>query len=124
MPPVDVILKRFEVPDEVRLFDNGRYDIVKMSGMVIGKATYDPGWKWSQDVGAKAGGATHCTLPHIGLVLSGHAVMEFSDGQIIDLTAGTMYETPAVPHDSWVVGDEKYVSLHFLDPEAYAALEP
>ena len=26
------------------------------------------------------------------------------------------------PHDSWVVGDEQYVSLHFLDAEKYADL--
>lgn len=121
MPAIDVILKRFELPDEVRLFNNGRYDLVKIGNLTIGRATYDPGWKWSVDVGPTTGGGEKCTLPHVGLVIQGHAVVEFEDGKIVDLTTGTLYETPAVPHDSWVVGDDKYVSLHFLDADAYAA---
>jgi mannose-6-phosphate isomerase-like protein (cupin superfamily) len=120
MSPLEVILKRFELPDEVRLFEHGRYDIVRMSDLAIGKATLDPGWKWSADVGALTGAATHSKQASIGMVISGHCVVEFTDGRIVDLTAGTLFEIPAEPHDSWVVGDEKYVSLHFLDPEAYA----
>ena len=120
MPAIDVLLKRFEVPDEVRLFNNGRYDLVKLGGVVIGRATYEPGWKWSVDV-APIAGTAKCSLPHVGMVITGHLVVEFDDGSLVDLTTGTLFETPARPHDSWVVGDDKYVSLHFLDPAAYAA---
>lgn len=120
MPPVDVILKRFEAPDEFRIFEKGRYDLVRIGDVVIGRATYDPGWKWSEHVGPELGQAL-CELPHVGLVLRGHAVVEFEDGRLVDLTAGTFFEVPAQPHDSWVVGDDKYVSLHFLDAEAYAS---
>ena len=115
----DVILKRFEHPDETREFELGRYEVVTIGGMTIGRATYQPGWRWSAHVGA-ATGATHCTVEHVGLVLSGHATAAMQDGTIHDLTAGTLFYVPGDPHDSWVVGDEPYVSLHFLGAEQYA----
>jgi hypothetical protein len=46
----EAILKRFESPDEVRVFDKGRFEIVHIGGLTIGRASYEPGWKWSQDV--------------------------------------------------------------------------
>ena len=36
------------------------------------------------------------------------------------VVAGTLFYIPPTPHDSWVVGDEPYVSLHFLGAEDYA----
>ena len=116
---IDVILKRFEKPDEVRTFPLGRFEIVKVGAMTIGRATYQPGWRWSKHVGA-ATGATHCAVEHAGLVISGHATAAMSDGKIHDLTAGTLFYIPPDPHDSWVVGDEPYVSLHFMGAGAYA----
>jgi hypothetical protein len=116
---IDVILKRFEDPDETRTFDLGRFELVTLGGMTIGRATYQPGWRWSTHVGASTG-ATHCTVEHVGLVVSGHATAAMQDGTIHDLTAGTLFYIPGEPHDSWVVGDETYVSLHFLGGAAYA----
>ena len=46
----DIILKRFENPDEVRTFEKGKFEVINLGGMAIGKATYQPGWKWSVDV--------------------------------------------------------------------------
>jgi hypothetical protein len=116
---VEVILKRFEQPDETRVFELGRFELVTLGGMTIGRATYQPGWRWSTHVGAQTG-ATHCTVEHVGLVLSGHATAAMSDGAIHDLTAGTLFSIPSDAHDSWVVGNEPYVSLHFLGATAYA----
>jgi quercetin dioxygenase-like cupin family protein len=115
----DVILKRFESPDETRVFARGRYDVVTVGGMTIGRATYEPGWRWSTDVGAPLG-AAHCHVEHVGLVLSGHATAAMQDGTVHDLTAGTLFYIPPEPHDSWVVGDETYVSLHFSGAAVYA----
>ena len=67
----DVILKRLEQPDETRTFELGRFELVTLGGMTIGRATYLPGWRWSRHVGASVG-ATHCTVEHIALVVSGH----------------------------------------------------
>jgi hypothetical protein len=50
-PMLEVILKRFEKPDEVRTFEKGKFELVHLGGMTIGRATYEPGWKWSLHVG-------------------------------------------------------------------------
>jgi len=50
-----VLLKRFENPDGVRTFAKGRFEIVRIGGLTIGRATYEPGWKWSEHVSPIAG---------------------------------------------------------------------
>ncbi len=67
--------------------------------------------------------ATHCPVEHVGLVLSGTATVAFDDGRVTELHAGDLFYVPPVPHDSWVIGDEPYVSLHFLGAENYATEE-
>jgi hypothetical protein len=47
---VAVILKQFESPDETRVLVKGKFEIVRLRGMTIGRATYEPGWKWSEHV--------------------------------------------------------------------------
>jgi Cupin domain len=110
---MDVILKRFEIPDETRVLTKGKYEIVRLGGMTIGRATYEPGWKWSHHVGPSVG-ASRCTVEHVGLVLSGTATAAFADGRVTELRAGEFFYIPGVPHDSWVIGEEPYVSLHFM----------
>ena len=39
---------------------------------------------------------------------------------VTEMRAGDVFHVPAEPHDSWVVGDEPYVSLHFLGAGKYA----
>ena len=116
---VAVILKRFEKPDEVRTFEKGRFELVHIGGMTIGRATYEPGWRWSEHVGT-ATGATHCHVEHVGLVVSGCATAAMADGSVIEMRAGDLFYIPPEPHDSWVVGDEPYVSIHFLGADRYA----
>ena len=116
---IEVILKSFEAPDEVRVMENGRFELVHLGGMTIGRARYEPGWKWSEHVGPTVG-ATRCNVEHVGLVLSGTATAAFDDGRVIELRAGELFYIPPIPHDSWVVGDEPYVSLHFLGADHYA----
>ena len=118
-PTVDVVLKRFETPDEVREFTRGRFELVTIGAMTIGRATYQPGWKWSVDVGPTVG-AKRCRVEHLGLVLAGRAVAAFDDGRIWELTPGSVFYIPPEPHDSWVVGETPYVSLHFLGASHYA----
>ena len=115
----DVVLKRFESPDEVRTFEKGRLEVVLLGGATIGRATYQPGWKWSVHVGPTVG-ASRCSVEHLGLVLSGTATVAFDDGRVIELVEGSLFHVPAVPHDSWVVGDRPYVSLHLQGAERYA----
>jgi quercetin dioxygenase-like cupin family protein len=58
-------------------------------------------------------------VEHLGLVLSGCATAAFEDGRVIELQPGELFYIPPTPHDSWVVGDEPYVSLHFLGADHY-----
>lgn len=115
---LDVIIKRFEQPDEVREMVKGRFEIVRLAGLTIGRASYEPGWRWSEHVGPTVG-ATRCTVEHVGLVLAGVATVAFED-RIVELHAGELFYVPSKPHDSWVVGQEPYVSLHFLGADRYA----
>jgi hypothetical protein len=115
---LDVIIRRFEEPDEVREFEKGRFEIVRLGGVTIGRATYQPGWKWSEHVRPLAG-TEFCEVEHVGLVVSGHAVAAVVGGEAFDLTPGVLFYVPAASHDSWVVGDEPYVSLHFLGADHY-----
>lgn len=118
---MDVILKRFENPDECRTFPKGKFEIVNVGGMTIGRATYEPGWKWSEDVGA-ATGRSRCEVEHVGLVVSGCATAALADGTVIEMRPGDLFYIPGGPpgHDSWVVGDEPYVSLHLSGAKHYA----
>jgi hypothetical protein len=115
---LEVVLKRFENPDETRVFEKGRFEIVQIGGMTIGRASYEPGWKWSEHV-APTAGAPFCEVEHVGLVVSGRAMVAMSDGSKVELMPGTLFHVPAVAHDSWVIGDEPYVSLHFLGADHY-----
>jgi hypothetical protein len=118
-PPVDVILKRFDSPEEVRHFTRGRFELVAIDHLTIGRAIYQPGWRWSVDVGPSVG-ARRCEVEHVGLVLQGRATVAFDDGRVWELTPGTLFHIPPVAHDSWVLGEEPYVSLHFVGAGHYA----
>lgn len=114
-----VVLKRFDSPDEVTCFEKGKFETVTLGGMTIGRATYQPGWKWSEDLGPTVG-EDYCTVEHVGMVVSGCATAAFSDGRVTEMRPGDLFHVPSEPHDSWVVGDEPYVSLHFLGATHYA----
>jgi hypothetical protein len=111
----DSTLKAFERADEVREFPFGRFEIVQIAGVKLGRATYQPGWKWSLH-NAPTVGTRLCHAPHTGTVLSGHGVVEYEDGTRVVLLPGTVFHITSVPHDSWVEGDRPYVSLHVLAP--------
>jgi quercetin dioxygenase-like cupin family protein len=114
----EVVLKRFETPDEVRTFEKGKFELVHIGGMTIGRATYEPGWKWSEHVG-KAIGKASCEVEHVGMVIAGRATAAMDDGRIFEMKAGDLfYIEPG--HDSWVVGDEPYVSIHLMGAGDYA----
>ena len=112
-------LKHANFIGRLEMLEKGRFDLVRLGGMTIGRATYEPGWKWSEHVGPSVG-ATRCHVEHVGLVLSGRATAAFDDGTVFELRAGELFYIPPIPHDSWVVGDQPYVSLHFLGADQYA----
>ena len=109
----------FDEPSETRVFDRGRFELYRVGPMTVGRATYEPGWRWSEHVGPTVGTAS-CQVEHVGLVLSGQAAVKMDDGTERVMKAGDFFYIPR-GHDSWVVGDEPYVSLHILGSEVYAA---
>ena len=109
--------KNLDSPDERRSFDKGRVDVATLGGVTFGRATLEPGWKWSEHV-APVARTRSCEVEHVGLVVSGHAKVAMDDGEEVVLAPGDLFSI-APHHDSWVVGDEPYVSLHFLGAETY-----
>jgi len=109
----DTVLKAFDEPDETRKFPLGRFELVHLAGVALGRATYQPGWKWSVH-NAPSVGTRLCHTPHTGVVLSGHGIVAYEDGTTVDLLPGQAFHISSTPHDSWVVGDQPYVSLHVL----------
>jgi len=115
---IENAIRRFETPDETRTFEKGRFDVVTIGGISVGRARYEPGWKWSVHV-APIAGTPSCRVEHVGLVVSGRAMVAMEDGREILLQPGDLFAI-APGHDSWVVGDEPYVSLHLLGAGGYA----
>jgi len=116
---LEVVLKRFDNADEIREFEKGKFELINIGGMTIGRATYNAGWKWSVHVG-KALGKKSCDVEHVGLVISGRAAVAMDDGRVIEMKAGDLFHI-SPGHDSWVIGDEPYVSLHLMGASDYAS---
>ena len=116
---MDLALVNLESPAEVRSFEKGKFEVYEVGPTTLGRATYEPGWKWSEHVG-RSKGESACQVEHVGLVLSGQAIAKMDDGREVVMRAGDFFYIPP-GHDSWVVGDEPYVSLHILGSEQYAA---
>jgi quercetin dioxygenase-like cupin family protein len=116
---MDLSLISLEEPVERREFEKGRFELYRVGPMTIGRATYEPGWIWSEHVGASSD-ARWCEVEHVGLVVSGRAAVAMRDGAERVMEPGQFFYVPP-GHDSWVVGEEPYVSLHFMGSESYAA---
>ena len=115
---MDLTLVNLSEPAEVRTFEKGRFELYEVGPMTLGRATYEPGWIWSEHVGAPTG-ASLCEVEHVGLVLEGQAAVKMADGTERVMKEGDFFYVPP-GHDSWVVGDEPYVSLHFVGGGRYA----
>jgi quercetin dioxygenase-like cupin family protein len=116
---MDLTLINLTEPSEVRSFERGRFELYEVGPLTLGRATYEPGWRWSVHVGAPSG-VSLCQVEHVGLVLSGQAAVKMADGAERIMREGDFFFVPP-GHDSWVVGDEPYVSLHVMGSESYAA---
>ncbi len=114
-----VSLQRFDAPDETIALPLARFDLIRLAGSTIGRATCEPGWRWSAHVGP-ALGATRCTVEEAGIVLSGEATVEMEDGTTHRLATGTLFHVPARPHDTVVIGELPFVAVRFVGAERYA----
>jgi hypothetical protein len=111
-------VKKFGAPDEVRTFDKGRLELVKIGGVIIGKATFEPGWKWSESVQPIAK-TKSCEAPHFQYHVSGVLKVVMDDGTEKELKAGDVSLLPS-GHNAWVVGNEPAVVVDFQGMADYA----
>ena len=110
--------KNFGSPDEVRTFEKGKLELVKIGGGIVGRLTLEPGWRWSQHVKPIAG-TEWCEAPHFQYHVSGrlHALM--ADGTEFEVGPGEVSYLPA-GHDGWVVGNEPVVTVDWAGATKYA----
>lgn len=113
-----VTQRGLDSPDETRTFDRGQVQAVKIAGATIGRYTFEPGWRWSENVKPIAK-TDSCQAHHVGYILSGRLHVLTDDGDEIELGPGDAYEIQP-GHDGWVVGDEAVTSIEFTGAERYA----
>jgi len=111
-------LKSLNSPEEVRRFEKGKVELVKVAGAAIGRATFEPGWKWSACVKPIAG-TNSCQAAHYGYQISGTMTTRMDDGAEMTSKAGDALNIPP-GHDAWVVGDEPVVIVDFQGMVDYA----
>jgi mannose-6-phosphate isomerase-like protein (cupin superfamily) len=118
-PPVSEMQKRsYSRPDETRKFDKGQVDLITMNGVAFGRATLQPGWKWSTSV--KPIAKTHsCESAHLAYQISGRLRVVMDDGSEQEFGPGDVSYIPP-GHDAWVVGNEPVVIIDISGMVNYA----
>ncbi|GAA1938437.1 hypothetical protein GCM10009815_36620 [Nocardioides marmoribigeumensis] len=120
----DCMISNLDREGEGRVFRaHGHATLGNAGGISVLKGTFEPGWKWSDDVKPIAG-TSSCQVRHMGYVLEGTMHIRMDDGSEWDIGAGDVVDLPA-GHDAWVTSD---VALEMVDisPEAtrYAVTRP
>jgi len=110
MPPIKKA--SMDDPDEVREFPGELMQMVRLGAQTIGRATLQPGWRWSSSIGARSGGEW-CTVHHFNYVISGRLGFVMKDGETGEIGPSEIADVPS-GHDAWVVGDEPVVVLDFF----------
>lgn len=98
-------------PDDTMTFDNGQVEIVKLGEVTVRRPTFQPGWRWSENVGPIANTDT-CQIHHVGYIVSGRLHVATNDGAETDIGPGEAYEIQP-GHDGWVAGEEPVISVEF-----------
>ncbi len=110
--------KSLNSPDEVRTFDKGKLELIKIGGAIVGRGTFQPGWKWSESVKPLVK-TKSCEAPHFQYHVSGTLRIKMDDGAEIECKAGDVSFLP-MGHDAWVVGNEPVVVVDFQGMVDYA----
>lgn len=108
----------FKTPDQVTNFPMGKVELAKIGGATVGKAIFQPGWKWSESVKPIAK-TESCHAPHFQYHVSGTLRVKMDDGTILDCKPGDVSYLP-MGHDAWVVGNEPVVVIDFQGMIDYA----
>ena len=107
----DIVVKRFDEPDEKVTFELGYAEVVTVGTLTVGREFEEPGWRWSTHVRPIAG-TDRCEFHHVGIQISGRWMCESRDGTQVEIGPGEVYDV-APGHDAWVIGEEPSVSIDF-----------
>jgi quercetin dioxygenase-like cupin family protein len=113
-----LVKKRFDAPDETRPIAKGKVEVVKLEEVQVMRATFEPGWRWSESVKPIVK-TDSCQVLHIGYVISGRMVVRMDDGSTAEFGPGDVGVIPP-GHDAWIVGDVPCVMLDFGGAATYA----
>ncbi len=103
--------KSFAVPDDLRTMTKVEFATVGLDDATVGHCRFEPGWRWSTDMGPVVGVAS-CPIRHLGYSMSGTVRVVMDDGQTLDVGPDTVFDIPP-GHDKWVVGDEPWVTIEW-----------
>jgi quercetin dioxygenase-like cupin family protein len=93
-------------------------ELIKIGGAIVGRATFQPGWRWSESVKPLVK-TKSCEAPHFQFHVSGTLRIKMDDGKEIECKAGDVSFLP-MGHDAWVVGNEPVVVVDFQGMVDYA----
>jgi mannose-6-phosphate isomerase-like protein (cupin superfamily) len=110
--------KNFKNSSDTRDFPKGRLDVVTVGGKSIGRAVFQPGWKWSESIKPIAK-TTSCEASHLGYVISGSMTVVMDNGTTMHLGPGDAFAIPP-GHDAWIDGNEACDLVDFVGFETYA----
>ena len=110
--------KNFDTPDEVREFPKGRLELITIGNASVGRAVFQPGWKWAESVQPLVQ-TRSCEAPHFQYHVSGQLMVKMDDGTEILCGPGDVSLLPS-GHDAWVVGEEPAVVVDFQGMIDYA----
>ena len=113
-----LVRKSLNAPEEVRTFEKGKLELVSIDGAAIGRATFEPGWKWSTCV-APVAKTSSCQAAHFGYQVSGVMVTRMDDGTETTSRPGDVLVIPP-GHDAWVEGNQNVVVIDWTGMSAYA----
>jgi quercetin dioxygenase-like cupin family protein len=109
-----------DTPQETRPFENGmgKLELVNIESGPVGRATFEPGWRWSEHVKPIAG-TDSCEAAHLGYYVSGRMKVVMDDGQEMEFGPGDFAVIPP-GHDAWTVGDQPCVVIDWQGFTDYA----
>ena len=103
-------IQRFSAPDEtIRFVDKGRIEVLHVGDGAIGRAIFEPGWRWSKHEKSLVG-TESCQVSHAGYVLSGRLRVLMDDGEEAEIAPGDWVTVPP-GHDAFTVGNDPCVIL-------------
>jgi len=108
----------FDRPDESIRLPGAEEDLLFVGEQVIARIVQHPGWRWSTDMRAIAGGEW-CETHHVGVNLSGRQGVLLRDGTTLEFGPNDVYDIPP-GHDGYTIGDEPCVLIEWSGARTWA----